>query len=865
MMVSKNKRYLLLQIVLTLAILVTGASFFLKYETEHITKDKYDDLEIIASLKTEELSNRISKELAHTELLSKNFSILDRVEKYLSSGSVKSQKELSRYLGELAKSHKYKEIIIASPEGQVFVSSNDSSYPTEQQLFSAMQRSVKSKTATSTGLFFSDSQNSISFDVVSPITNREDKIEALLVVREDVDSFIYSIISSWPVPSESGECIIVEREGDSVHFLSNLRFLKNTALKRRIPLTETDVPAVQAVLGKTGIFEGVDYRGVNVIADIHPVQGTNWLMISKIDRDEVFEEFNYRKTLTVMLIAVLFFFIVSSLAVFHYYRSLKYYRQMYEKEREIRSVNDEFRTTLYSIGEGVITTDTDAKIKQMNRIAEEQTGWKEEEAIGKTIHEVFTIINRDAGDKENNPVERVLNVGDIVEQSNHTSLVSRDGTEYQVTMIAAPIKEKGGDVSGAVLVFRDQTSEYNSQLRLEESEKKFRMIFETSPDAITITKLSDGSLIEFNKGFCVLTGFSREEILGKTTIDLGIWLHPAEREELIRKLSNNEKVYSVEMNLHRKDGSIVACYLSACLVEIQGEKYIISINRNVDEKIQSAREVERYRDHLEELIDLRTAELNIANRKLIEEIKKEKEVEAKLEENLEKEIELNRLKSRFIATTSHEFRTPLTIILSSAELIQRNMNRLTEEKVAEYTIRIKNAVFHLTKLMEDIIILNKANTGKLTYEPHTVNLREVCDEVLEASLVYAKEDHKVFFDYHPEETEFHLDRRLLKFILSNILGNAFKFSPEGGTVSFIVQYFEKELIFKIEDEGIGIPEEDRALLFEPFQRSSICEDIPGSGLGLSIAQKAAELQKGSISFESKLNKGSVFKVRIPID
>ncbi|OGU79486.1 MAG: hypothetical protein A2279_06560 [Stygiobacter sp. RIFOXYA12_FULL_38_9] len=105
----------------------------------------------------------------------------------------------------------------------------------------------------------------------------------------------------------------------------------------------------------------------------------------------------------------------------------------------------------------------------------------------------------------------------------------------------------------------------------------------------------------------------------------------------------------------------------------------------------------------------------------------------------------------------------------------------------------------------------------------------------------------------------------MKFILSNILGNAFKFSPEGGTVSFIVQYFEKELIFKIEDEGIGIPEEDRALLFEPFQRSSICEDIPGSGLGLSIAQKAAELQKGSISFESKLNKGSVFKVRIPID
>lgn len=861
-MVSKNKRNLLLQIALTFVILATGTIFFLKYETEHIRKDKYEDLEIIAALKTEELSHRINNELAHTELLSKNISIIDRVEKYFSTGDAR---EFSRYLSKLAKSHKYKDILVVSPDEKAFVSSNDLNYPIEQRLLSAIQRSIKGKATTSTGLFFSDYQNSISFDIISPITDRGDKIQALLVVREDVDSFIYSIVNSWPVPSKSGECLIVERDGDEVHFLSNLRFEKNTALKLRIPLSETEVPAVRAVLGKTGIFEGVDYRGVNVISDIHPVHGTNWFMVSKIDRDEVFEEYNYRKTLTVMLIAVLFFFIGSSLAVFYYYRSRKHYRQMYEKEREIRSGNEKFRTTLYSIGEGVITTDTNAIVKQMNPIAEKQTGWIEDEAVGKTIQEVFTIINRNSGSTEENPIESAIKDKDIIFHSNQTALISRDGSRYQVSMIAAPIKENSGNISGAVLVFRDQTNEYNAQLRLEESEKKFRMIFDTSPDAITITKLSDGKIIEFNRGFCAITGFSREEIYGKTTIDLGIWLHPAEREEIVKQISIDEVVNSVEMNLHRKDGSIIACYLSACLVDIQNEKCMLTINRNVNEKIQSAREVERYRDHLEELIDLRTAELNIANRKLIAEIEKEKEVEAKLEETLEKEIELNRLKSRFIATTSHEFRTPLTIILSSAELIQRNINKLTEEKVNEYTIRIKNSVFHLTKLMEDIIILNKANSGKLTYEPRTVNLREICDEVLEASLLYAKEDHNVFFDYHPEETEFSLDQRLLKFILSNILENAFKFSPDGGKISFIVQYLEKELIFKIEDQGIGIPEEDKALLFEPFQRGSICEDIPGSGLGLSIAKKAVELQKGSISFESKLNKGSAFKVRIPID
>lgn len=864
-MVSKNKRNLLLQVAITVVVLVTGAIFFLKYETEHIRLDKYDDLEIIATLKTEELSNCISKELAYAELLSKNFFILDIVEKYLLYGSARIKKDFSNYFEDILKFHRLKNIIITTAEGNVLISDSNSKPKLEPPLIAAIRRSVKSKTTVSTNLFFSDSQKNISFDIVTPVADNEGRIKAVLVLREDVDSLINSVINTWPVKSESGECIIVERDGNYVRFLSNLKFLENTALKRRIPLSETKVPAVQAVLGKIGIFEGIDYRGVDVIADLRSVAGTNWFMVCKLDKAEVFEELNYRKTISVILIFILFFFATNFFALLHYSRSRKHYMQLYEKEKEIRAVNEKFRATLYSIGEGVITTDTDAKIKQINHVAEELTGWEEKEAIGKTIHEVFTITNRNPGNKEANPVDSVIKNGDIIVLTNQTILVSRNGSKFQIAIIAAPIKEKNGNISGAVLAFRDQTEEYNSQLRLAESEKKFKMIFEMSPDAITITKLSDGKLIEFNKGFCSLTGFSREEVLGKTASDLGIWLHPSEREELIKELCSNEMVHSMEMNLHRKDGSILACYLSACVVDIQGEKYILSVNRNVNEKIQSVREVERYRDHLEELINLRTSELNIANRKLLAEIEKEKEVEAKLEETLEKEIELNRLKSRFIATTSHEFRTPLTIILSSAELIQRNMHRLTEEKIAEYSIRIKNSVFYLTKLMEDIIILNKANSGKLKYEPRTINLREICDEALEASLLYAKEDHKVFFDYHPEETEFILDERLMKFILSNILCNAFKFSPDGGLVSFIVQNHEKELIFKIEDEGIGIPDEDKTFLFEPFQRSSNCEDIPGTGLGLSIAQKAAELQKGKISLVSKLTKGTVFEVRIPIE
>ncbi|MDP2037325.1 MAG: cache domain-containing protein, partial [Ignavibacteria bacterium] len=356
-MVSKNKINLFLQIAITVVVLATGAIFFLKYETEHIWLDKYDDLEIIATLKTEELSNCISKELAYAELLSKNFFILDRVEKYLLSGSARIKKDFSNYFEDILKSHRFKNIIIASANGNVLISVRNLKPQLEPPLISAIRKSVKSKTTVSTDLFFSDSQKSISFDIVTPITNRIGKIIAVLVLRGDVDSLIYSVINRWPVESESGECIIVEKDGNYVRFLSNLRFLKNTALKRRIPLSETKVPAVQAVKGKIGIFEGMDYRGVDVIADLHPVAGTNWFMVCKLDKGEVFKELNYRKTLSVILIFILFFFATSSFALLHYSRSRKHYRQMYEKEKELRAVNEEFQTTLYSIGEGVITTD----------------------------------------------------------------------------------------------------------------------------------------------------------------------------------------------------------------------------------------------------------------------------------------------------------------------------------------------------------------------------------------------------------------------------------------------------------------------------------------------------------------------------
>lgn len=537
--------------------------------------------------------------------------------------------------------------------------------------------------------------------------------------------------------------------------------------------------------------------------------------------------------------------------------------QAKELEKELYKREQNLAVTLQSIGDGVITTDTNGLVTNMNYVAEKLTGCTLLESKGKQLTQVFNIVNARDREKVENPVEKVIAEGEIVGLANHTILISKDGTEYQIADSAATIKDNTGNIIGVVLVFRDQTEEYIAQQKLEQNEKKFRLIFETSPDSITISRVEDGLLLDFNLGFCQLSGYDREEAIGKTSTELDIWYNENQRDEILNRIKSNKPIDNYEVNFRKKNGEIIICYVSSRVLNIFGEICVLTLTRDVTEKIIHSKEIERYKNQLEEMIEERTSELNLANKNLTEEILKGKEVEAKLEESYLREKELNILKSRFISTTSHEFRTPLTTVLSSAELIQRGLGKITDEKILSYTSRIKNSVSYLTHLLDDILTLNRADAGKLKYEPKKIDLKVLCEESLETALFYSNDMHKVHFDFHPHNTHFYLDEKLTHFVVSNVLVNAFKYSPDGGLVSFVVKENNNDIVISIADEGIGISDEDKVLMFEPFHRSSNSVHIPGSGLGLSIVQKSVELLNGKITFESEINRGTTFTITIP--
>ena len=217
-------------------------------------------------------------------------------------------------------------------------------------------------------------------DAVVPVLGRTGKPLVMMVFRTDARAFLYPLIESWPTPSASAETLLVAKDGPGVLFLNELRHRAHTALALRYPLTATGTPAVQAALGKEGIFQGKDYRGVEVLADLRPIPNSPWFMVAKVDTAEILAEAGYRAGTVFLSVLFLILLTASTVAYAYRHRQAYLFKTLYRAEREKTEAHELFRTTLYSIGDAVITTDAAGEVRHMNRVAERLTGWQETEA-----------------------------------------------------------------------------------------------------------------------------------------------------------------------------------------------------------------------------------------------------------------------------------------------------------------------------------------------------------------------------------------------------------------------------------------------------------------------------------------------------
>lgn len=260
-------------------------------------------------------------------------------------------------------------------------------------------------------------------------------------------------------------------------------------------------------------------------------------------------------------------------------------------------------------------------------------------------------------------------------------------------------------------------------------------------------------------------------------------------------------------------------------------------------------------DTHDKLVGFRWLIRDITERKRTEQICKE----------LEAERDFSELKSRFIQTVSHEFRTPLTVILSSTEMLEKYSAQFTKEKKAEHFHKIRKSVGYTTQLLDDVLVLSKAEAGKLAFNSALVDLKQFCLHLVEEHQLIAASEHQIDFTAQGKSSRGYLDEKLLRLIFGNLLSNALKYSPQGGVVRFTLTCKDSKAICQIQDQGIGIPSEEQPRLFEPFHRASNVSTIPGTGLGLAIVKRAVDLHGGAIALESTVGVGTTFTVTLPLD
>jgi signal transduction histidine kinase len=241
-----------------------------------------------------------------------------------------------------------------------------------------------------------------------------------------------------------------------------------------------------------------------------------------------------------------------------------------------------------------------------------------------------------------------------------------------------------------------------------------------------------------------------------------------------------------------------------------------------------------------------------------------KRAEVELLAAVQREKELSEMKSKFVSTASHEFRTPLATMLSSAELLEHYSESLGQDEKRNLLQTIQSSAKRMSEMIDDVLTLGRAESGVLKLNLGPTNLRELCGRVVAEFRIAQGKHHVITLDDRFDRLEAMMDERLLRHILNNLLSNAVKYSPQGSEVKFVLERRDENAAIEIQDRGIGIPPEDQPRMFESFHRASNVDNRPGTGLGLAIVKKAVELHGGEISLQSAVGDGTRFTVMLPL-
>ncbi len=491
-----------------------------------------------------------------------------------------------------------------------------------------------------------------------------------------------------------------------------------------------------------------------------------------------------------------------------------------KSSQDLKQPEDKFYKAFLSSPDMIIISSIkDGKYIEVNDSFVRNTGYSREELIGHTVEEFNLFISPE--DQER--MMRILEKNGSMKNEEFNFRV-RSG-EIRKWLCSAEIV-KINDETCLIAVATDVTELRKMEQAIHDSEEKFAKAFRASPQVISISRVSDGVFKEVNESFCRVIGYSREEVIGHSSTELGVWVKTSDREDMVNRLRKYGRVSGQEYLFRTKSGEIRTMLWSADQIELEGEPCVLAVTIDITDY-------------------------------------KRMEAQALEVENLK---QVDKLRTELLANVSHELRTPLASIKGFTTMLMDYDKRLSSAEKREYLETIDKNADRLVELIEQLLEMSRLGVGMLPIHKTPTDIITLCQTVINEAHVRSP-NHIFISDLPLKLPKMDIDYRRVRQVLDHIINNAVKYSNPGTEIALSVQKTNNDILFTVTDHGVGIPKNDLPRVFDRMFHSRLGQKkgVDGAGLGLSICKRLIEAHGGKIWIESDEGIGTKCYFTLPLN
>lgn len=833
---NRKPRFALPSLCILLLLLVGGFVFvgtwYYRSQEQTLIDEHAVSLQSIAQLTTSQLLAWRKERLADARMNASGM-VRHLALQWLQNGKADLLDDIRQRLEFFRENEGYYNMVLTDLSGRIHLSLLPRVTQLEAEEQGLLNQVLTRKSAVLGDFFYCRNCNRFHISVAAPIFDG-DKIALVLLLIADPDRDIYPLISSWPIPHGNGESLLLRREGGDVVALNQLRHLPVPPLAFRQPLTINNVLS-QAVLGLTGQLRSRDYRGVEVLADVQAIADTPWVMVTKIDFAEIMTTARLRTMVLgmIVLMATIIVGILVRLTSVARHKNLS--QALLAEERGHRQTREKIRATLYSIGEGVIATDAQGNITSMNPVAEQLTGWSENEALGQPLESVYCVLDGDTGQPMESTVQHVLRTATTIKQNNqHRLLRAKDGREHPIADIGAPIRAIDNTLAGVVLIVRDQSKRRAMEKARAESAQRYTDLVESVSDFIWETGSNHCFSFASSRVMDML-GYGPQDCEHRTWLDLLNHDH----------LATMQAYADIVSGLHP--------YSQICLYcrHQNGREVILESSAT---PIIDARGI---------FLGYRGISRDITERKRSED--KQKSLQAQLLQSQKMEVV-----GRLAGGVAHDFNNMLTVISSYVEMM------LSELDEQHHLYKRLNEVYKATRHSTDLTRQLLTFARKQAIAPQILDLNATIDGALKMLQRLIGEHIHLQWYPAPDLSKVYSDTTQIGQVLANLAINGRDAIAGSGHLRIHTQNITLTeehcspllglvpgdyVALGVQDDGCGMSQEIQEQIFEPFFTTK--GEGRGTGLGLATVYGIVKQNNGGIRVVSAPGQGTTVTIYLP--